>query len=326
MKKILVTGANGFIGKPLCRTLTNTGWKVRGAVRRRDASIEGVETVVIDRIGPSTDWHEALRDVDYVVHLAAKVHSMEQENLEAYFSINAEGTAQLAEAAAACGVKRFILASSVKAMTESTAPDSPLTERMSPTPQDAYGKSKLEAERRLAKICATTGMEWLILRLPLVYGPEVKANMLRLIGLVDKNVPLPFRNITNRRSLISLENLIDIFVSGLTHPDAGNETFLVSDGQALSTPELITMIAHAMGRSPRLFPVPVSILKFLGHLADGISSVTRRDLPLSAASINRLAGSLEIDSGHLCKTMEWHPKFTTEQGIKKMVEWYQKRT
>ena len=325
MPKVLVTGANGFIGRPLCKALSLSGWEVLGAVRRSGIVVKGAETVLIDQVGPSTDWSAALSGVEYVVHLAAKVHSMEapsEKNAASCYSINSQGTARLAEAAAEQGVKRFLLASSVKTMTESTPPDSPLTERAGMLPTDDYGKSKLEAERSLAGICAKTDMEWLILRLPLVYGPEVKANMLRLLRLVDREVPLPFGLIRNRRSLIYIDNLVDIIVQGLSHPDAGNETFLVSDGHDLSTPELITLIASAMHRRSRLLPFPITILRVLGHLADAVSHITGRNMPVSAAAINRLSGSLAIDSSHLCRTINWNPPFSVEQGIRETVKWY----
>lgn len=324
MNRVLITGANGFVGRHLCQALLETGWAVRGACRQKGGLIAGVEPVIIDEIGPETDWRKALKDVRHVVHLAAKVHEMDNTGRDgdSYERVNAEGTRALAEAAVKQGIKRIILASSIKAMAEETPRNLPLTEKSGFQPGDAYGRSKLEAERCLARACVGSDTKWLILRLPLVYGPGVKANMLRLMHLVDKEIPLPFGLIRNQRSFISIENLTDLVIKGLTHPDAENEFFLVSDNRDLATPELIQLIARAMGRRTVLLPMPVFMLRLLGKLGDAAAKVTGRRTGLSSSTIARLTGSLAVDPSHCMETLGWQPPLTVEKGITEMVRCY----
>lgn len=317
-ENILVTGANGFIGQRLCETLLNAGYFVRGAVRH---FLEGVhslksgnnaEFVFIDDISQETNWSIALKGIDCIIHLAARVHIMRETSgdpFTVFRKVNAEGTSLLARMAADAGVKRFIFLSTVKVNGEETE-NHQFTERDTPNPHDDYSTSKWEAEQALHNISDATGLEIVILRLPLVYGQGVKANFLRLLDMVNKNIPLPLSMVNNKRSMIYIGNLIDAIIRCITHPDAAGETFLVSDGQDVSTPELIRMIAKAMGKKARLFPCPVPLLKMIGKVAG------------KSSEIERLTGSLQIDSAKIRKTLNWTPPFTIEEGIMETVKSY----
>ncbi len=322
MPKVLITDANGFVGKPLCKALLAGGWEVRGTVRSTEGLVDDVEAWPIDTIGPQTDWQEVLAGVDHVIHLAGKVHDIKEKSQgseEEYFQINALGTKKLAEGAVQYGIKRFIFVSTIKAMADSSPATEPLSERSGFHPVDAYGRSKLEAEKEIAKAAVGSGMEWVIFRLPLVYGPTVRANMLKLLDLVNKGFPLPLGLVKNKRSLLFVNNLVDVLITALTHPRAGREIMLVSDGQDLSTPELIRLIAKAMDKRTTLVPVPVFLLKCGGYLAGMLGK--RSILP----ALNRLTGSLAIDNAHVKRALDWEPPYSIEQGIQEMVEWYKNR-
>ena len=315
--KVLVTGTTGFVGAALVSRLVDSGrFGVRTALRRESGELlVGVEQIVVGDLTPNTDWQQALVGVDAVVHLAARVHVMNDtasDPLSAFRQVNVAGTERLARIAATKGVKRFVYISSVKVNGESC--EKPFTEQSIPAPEDPYGVSKWETEQILHRVAEETGLEVVILRPPLVYGPGVKANFLSLFKIVDRGIPLPLAGINNQRSLIYLENLVDAIIKCIEHPNAANQTFLLSDGQDVSTPELIRMIASAMGKKPRLAPCPPVVLKFLGKLTG------------KSLEVKRLIGSLQIDNSKIKKVLNWQRPFTMEEGIAETVKWYLKRS
>ena len=264
---ILITGATGFVGKALVQRLLadDESRRLVVAVRRGGQRWpEQVLPIVTGDLHPSNDWSIALEGVAVVVHSAARVHVMhdtEADPLAAFRAVNVEGTLNLARQAAAAGVKRFVFVSSIKINGESTQLGRAFTEVDLPNPQDAYGQSKHEAEQGLRQLSADTGMKVAIIRPPLVYGPGVKANFASLMRAVQRGWPLPLGAVHNQRSLVALDNLVDFIVTCITHPQAANQTFLVSDGQDLSTTELVRGMAQAAGVPARLLPVPVWALQ-----------------------------------------------------------------
>jgi nucleoside-diphosphate-sugar epimerase len=313
LKKVLVTGANGFIGSALCRRLVDDGFSVCGAVRKGRANSlpSKIRVAEIDGIGADTDWTQALKDVEAVVHLAARVHRMKDRAADpfaVYQEVNVLGTEHLARSAVAAEVKRFIFLSSVKVNGEENT--RAYRELDKPYPKDAYAISKLNAERRLEKITAESSLEVTILRPPLVYGPGVKANFLELIKFVEKQRPLPLRSVDNRRSFIYLENLVDCIVTCIKEPLAAGQTFLVSDGQDVSSPALIRMLGDALGVKPRLLPCPPLLLFIAGRLCG------------RAPTVDRLIGSLVVDISKIRTELEWRPPFAIQEGIQKTAEWY----
>ena len=307
---ILITGANGFIGRNLCATLKEKGYFVRGAVRNNVRDVSGVdEYIQVGDINESTDWQQALTEVDTVVHLAARVHMMNDtaaDPLDAFRKVNVLGTERLARMAAKAGIKRFIFISSVKVNGEGSRV--PYTERDAPAPQDAYGISKMEAEQALASIASQAGLQIVVLRLPLVYGPGVKANFKSLIKIAGAGLPLPFKGINNRRSFLYLGNLIDAISTCITHPLAASETFLVSDGQDVTTPDLIKMIACAMNKKAVLFSLHPGILKTMCKIVG------------KSEELEKLTGTLLVDSSKIRNLLEWKPSFTLEEGIRETVK------
>jgi len=306
----LVTGANGFIGRILCDALAASGRRVRKAVRAPDPG--SPDAVAIGDIGPATDWRAALEGVREVVHLAARTHVLREtaaDPLAEYRRINVAGTEQLARTAAACGARRLVFLSSVKVNGEQTGAR-PYTEDDAPRPEDAYGVSKWEAEQALSRVAAATGLEVVVLRPPLVYGPGVKGNFLRLMNLVARGTVLPLGAIANRRSLVYAGNLAGAIVTALAAPQAAGRTYLVSDGEDVSTPELARAIARALGVRPRLASAPPALLRFAAALAG------RR------AEFARLAGSLQVDSSRLRRELAWRPALTLAQGLAVTARWY----
>jgi len=309
---ILVTGANGFVGRTLCTVLSRAGHRVTKAVRAAPAGT--ANTVAVGDIGPDTDWRAALAGADAVIHLAARAHVMRESTsdpLAAYRWVNVAGTERLARAAADAGVRRFVFASSIKVNGELTR-GTPFRESDPPSPQDAYGVSKLEAETGLRSIAAHTGLEVAIVRPPLVYGPGVKGNLARLIRAIERGAPLPLGRIDNRRSLVGVSNLATALAACAEHPNAAGETFLVSDGGYLSTPYLVRSIAHALGKRPRLLPVPVWILKLAARCTGRSSAVAR------------LTGSLQVDSHHIRARLGWQPGLRFEDEIAAMARAWRK--
>lgn len=312
MKHVLVTGASGFIGRAFCALLKDAGENARYAYRYiPEPSSRGLDYIVIGDIGPNTDWTDALRDIKTVVHLAGRAHVIKDVNadsLAVFRSVNVDGTKHLARAAADNGVKRFIYLSSVKVYGEGSP--APYTEQDLPKPKTPYGISKWEAEQALHEVAVDTGLEVVIIRAPLVYGPKAKANFLHLIRLVESGVPLPFAGIYNRRSMIYIGNLLSAIFKCMTHPKAASETFSVSDGQDISTPDLVRMISFEMGKSPALFPLPVIFLKTLGSL------MGRKE------DIDKLITSSFVDISKIQIKINWHPTFTVEEGIKETIKNY----
>ena len=311
--RILVTGANGFIGHSLCAEAMRCGFRVRGATRSTCELPAGTESAVIGEIDSKTDWADTLRGVDVVIHLAARVHVMKDiasDPLAEFLNVNLYGTVNLAQQAARAGVKRFVYVSSIKVNGEQTTGTRAFVETDKPDPQDAYAISKWQAEQALRHIARETGMEVVILRPPLVYGPGVKGNFLELMDVVYKGVPLPLAGIHNARSLVYLENLVSALIACATHASAVGKTYLVRDGEDVSIPDLIRQLANGMGRSARIFPVPVKLLRGLGALFG------RRD------SIGRLIESLRIDDRNIRKDLGWKPKYTLQQGLQITSGWY----
>ncbi|MDB5866693.1 MAG: NAD-dependent dehydratase [Betaproteobacteria bacterium] len=312
-EKILVTGANGFVGRALCAELARRGHEVVAAVRdaRHAAGLPG-RTVEVGTLRPDTDWSAALEGVDVVVHLAARVHVMKEnasDPLAAFRALNVAATQRLADAAAAARVKRFVYVSSIKVNGESTH-ELPFTEADRADPQDPYGLSKWEAEQALWMIARAGSLELTIVRPPLVYGPGVGGNFLRLMHWVQRGIPLPLGSIKNRRSMIYNDNLASALVACATHPAAAGHTFLVSDGMELSTPDLIRRLGEGMGVPARLLPVPAGLLTMGATLAR------------KAAEVDRLTGSLVIDGSGIRTVLGWSPPFSVDEGLKATARWF----
>jgi len=317
LKRILVTGASGFVGRRLCTSLAASGWHVRAALRNPSGAppVKDIEVHAIPDIGPDIDWSDAVAGVEAVVHLAARVHVMHEtamEGLQRHRRVNTEGTATLARAAARAGVERFIYLSSVKVNGERTI-GRPFSEADPAAPVDAYGISKLEAELRLTQITRETGINTVIFRPPLIYGPGVKGNFLRLIKLVGYGLPLPLASIKNARSLLCVDNMVSAIEAVLVRPQPVNGIFMVSDGHDLSTPELVRCIGAAMGKKPRLLPCPPSwLLAAAGLVGKG-------------AEARRMIESLRINCSKLRQELQWNPPFTVETGITAAVQWQQQK-
>ncbi len=310
--RVLVTGASGFVGRALCLTLRGAGHRVIAAVRNQARLPEGCEPCIVGDIGPDTDWTEALKGADAVAHLAARVHVIREpaeDPLAAFRRTNVEGTLRLARAAARAGVGRLVFLSSVKALGDSS-PNGPLTGASPPYPEDPYGISKCEAEAGLREIESQFQLEVVILRPPLVYGPGVRGNFRSLLKLVDRRVPLPLKVVANRRSLLYLGNLVDAIALCLEGPAATNRTYLLRDGEDLSTPELIQRLGTALGRRTLLFPVPARLLKL------GAGCIGR------SAEVRRLLGSLTVDDRPIRQELEWNPPFTVDEGLAETAAWF----
>jgi nucleoside-diphosphate-sugar epimerase len=296
----------------LCDSLVRAGYVVRAALRREVATtVTAPEVAIVGDIGSTTEWGNALHDVQFVIHTAARAHvlndspSAEQQYLET----NAEGTRNLASAAARAGVRRFIFLSSVKVNGEDSG-SRPYRVDDPPRPLDAYGRSKALAEQLLYEIGAKSSMEIVCVRSPLVYGPDVRANFLKLLNCVYAERLLPLGSVRNTRSLVSLWNLCDFLVRVLEHQVAANRTWMVSDAHDVSTPELIRMLADAMGKRTRLASVPVFALYMAGSML------------LAKAQVKRLCGSLSVDITETCAELDWFPPVTMQDGIGRTVDWY----
>lgn len=306
--RVLLTGATGFVGRAvIARMITDNRFIVRASLRHgTEALPPGVECVVTGDLGQDVNWTGALANVDAVVHLAARVHVMREtatNPLTEFRRVNVTGTIALARQAAAAGVRRLVYLSSVKVNGE----EGVFSEEDDPSPDDAYGTSKHEAEVSLRQIAGETGMDVVIVRPPLVYGPGVRANFQALARLVARGVPLPLGAIHNRRSLVALDNLVDFVVTCLLHPSAVNETFLVSDGEDLSTPDLIRRLGLAMNQPVRLIPVPAALLNAAATL------MGKRD------SASRLTGSLQVDISKARRLLHWSPPISVDEGLRRAV-------
>ena len=300
--KIALTGYTGFVGNKLVPSLPAERLVLLG----RQTTLIPCTAAFTKSLEAAETYDDCLIDVSVVIHCAARVHMMNEtaaDPLQAFREVNTSGTLNLARQAAQAGVKRFIFLSSVKVNGEATESRSPFEYSDIAQPQDAYGMSKSEAEQGLRLLAAETGMEVVIIRPPLIYGPDVKANFSAMLKLAKKNLPLPLGAIDNKRSLVAIDNLIDLIVTCIDHPKAANETFLVSDDQDVSTTELLQMMTRAAGKKPRLIPVPVSWLRFAARLTG------------KQAVIERLCGNLQVDITHTKDTLGWKPPFSVEEVI-----------
>ncbi|MFZ2162810.1 MAG: SDR family oxidoreductase [Sideroxyarcus sp.] len=359
---LLVTGANGFVGSALVAALHRREFFVRCVLRTNTKLGDCTEIAVVGDMGGQADWREALSNMNVVIHLAARVHVMREsatDPLEAFREVNVAGTENLARQAAAAGVKRLVFVSSIKVNGENTLspnpPDgtigrtsNPLTKAAScqdigyshsakptkvadqaatcpasggggqnvftetdiPRPQDPYGISKWEAEQVLHRVASETGLEIVIVRPPLVYGPGVKGNFVQMLKVLARGAPLPLASAHNLRSLVYVENLVDALLVCATHPAAAGQTYIVSDGEDVSTPELLCQLGTAMGRPARLFRCPPALLKLAGRLTG------------KADQVERLLGSLQVDSGRIRRELDWAPPYTLQQGLQATAEWY----
>lgn len=310
MKRVLVTGASGFVGNYLCSALKLRGFNVRAITRNSALYAQADEHVLIDDINASTDWSAAMLGVDVVIHLAARVHVMQETSanpLAEFRQLNVAATEHLARSAAAAGVKRFVFVSSVKVNGEETFNGQAYNEQMTPVPQDPYGVSKWEAEQVLHKVAKETGLEVVIVRPPLIYGVGVKGNFAQMIAVVAHGVPLPFASVLNKRSLIYVKNLVDALILCATHPDAAGNTYLVSDGEDVSTSDLLSKLAFAMGKNPRLFLLPISLLRLTARMFK------------KSDQLARLLSSLQIDSSKIRRELGWAPPFSVDDGLKQTV-------
>ncbi len=319
MFKILVTGASGFIGKNLCKELVKSNRSIRGTFRNLNSlSINNnFEYFSIGNIDSKTSWNNALLETNCIIHCAGLAHKISNKNkIDSYYSVNTQGTRRLAEQAAEAGVKRLIFLSSVKVNGEATEKinsdrstnNQIFTHNDLPNPQGAYALSKFKAEKELWEISSRTNLEVVVLRLPLVYGYGVKGNLARFMKLINYGIPLPLGLVKNQRSLIGVDNLVDLIIRCIDHPDAVGKTFLVSDGEDLSTPNLINYISSSMGRTIWLFPIPIFLLKIIGLIMG------------KKKEINRLVGSLKMDSSYTRKILNWTPPVSVTEGIRRMVK------
>jgi len=311
VNSIAVTGANGFVGQALCAEALVREVAVRGIVRSTFSLLPNVNNIVVDNIDSMTDWGGGLKGCDVVVHLAARVHVMRDtsdDSLAEFRQVNVACTEHLARSAVAAGVKRFVYVSSIKVNGEETQSGQSYSEQSIPAPQDPYGVSKWEAEQVLHQVAKETGLEVVIVRPPLVYGPDVKGNFAQMISVVAKGLPLPFASVNNKRSLIYVKNLVDALILCATHPAAAGNTYLVSDGEDVSTSDLLRKLAVAMGKKPRLFSCPVVILELAARVFG------------KSDQVGRLLGSLQVDSSKIRRELGWMPPFSMDDGLKATVK------
>ncbi len=314
---VLVTGASGFIGSSLLSCLSiKEGIRVSGAFRHQFSNIPpGIQTFQVGDLGDNTNWKPALNNIGVVVHTAARVHVLNDaasDPLIEFRKVNVEGTLNLARQALVAGVKRFIFISSIKVNGESTTPGELYTADDQPNPVDPYGFSKWESEIGLCRLVKESGLEVVIIRPPLVYGPGVKANFRRMMRWLDKGVPLPLGNIQNRRSLVALDNLVDLILTCVEHPAAANQIFLAGDGEDLSTTELLKRIGDVLGKPARLLPCPSRLLTLIATL------LGKQDVA------QRLCGSLQVDITKARDLLGWEPPVSVEEGLRKVAEDFMK--
>ena len=316
---ILVTGANGFVGSALCRHLIADGRHVRAVVRSQipaQSTSLSPDVAQISSIDAGTSWSSTLHGIDSVVHLAARVHVMDEtvaDPLHAFRRVNVDGTTNLARQAAAAGAKRFVFVSSVKVNGEETAPGAAFSADDVPNPQDPYGVSKLEAEQGLKSVADETGLEVVIVRPPLIYGAGVKANFARMMAWLARGRPLPLGAVQgNRRSLLALDNLVDLLSVCLEHPAAAGQIFMASDGEDLSTTDLLRRLARALGTNPRLISIPPALLRL------GAQTVGKGDIA------QRLLGNLQVDSAPTRERLGWTPPLSVDEGLRRAAEGYLK--
>ncbi len=316
MSRVLITGACGFVGSALCRELRGRGHLLSGTTRdpARKQGGDGTPLYVIPDMDGATDWSRAVSGADVVIHLAARTHitgGAGAKALDLYRQTNVEGSRALAEAAGRAGVRQFVFLSSIKAAGERSGGEG-LTERTEPAPEDAYGLSKLEAEKAI-QAAGGGRMSLTILRPPLIYGPGVRANFLRLLGACEARRPLPLAGIQNRRSLVFVGNLAHAVAECIDRPEAAEGVFHIADSEPVSTPGLIRAVGRALGRRQRLFPVPKAVLRVGG-------SITAR-----RSAVDRLLGSLVVDGSRFHSALRWTPPYDFESGLAETADWYRRR-
>ena len=312
---VVVSGANGFIGQAfLEHCVANSKLELRGVVRRADVDLpRGVELICVPALTDQTGWTKAMRGADVVVHTAARVHQMRKPDTDprvVFRRVNVDATLALARAAVGVGVRRFVYLSSIKVNGESTLPGRPFRIDDPPAPVDAYAISKNEAELGLQEISVQTGMEVVVIRPVLVYGPRVRANFLRMMRAIHRGIPLPLGSIMNARSLVAIDNLVDMMATCVAHPSAANRTFFVSDGEDLSTTELLRRIAAALGRPPRLVRVPQRVVEGLLRLAG------------KGELADRICGFLQVDISATEHVLGWRPRMSVNDALARTAEYY----
>lgn len=319
LHKVLVTGATGFVGQLLCRNLLDSGIEVLAAARQRRPEIEFAghpfTQIEVGEIRGDTDWSAALAGVETVFHLAARVHVMREtadDAMAEFRRVNVLGTLHLARCAAACGAKRLVYVSSIGVNGTQTTGLQHFSELDPPSPQGDYAVSKREAEQALHQVMQDTGLEIVIVRPPLVYGKGAPGNFEQMVKVLKLGLPLPFASVANLRDFIYVENLVDALRVCATHPAAVGQTYLVSDGEDISTPNLLRQLGAAMGHPVHLFPCPPALLKLAGCLTG------RSD------QIERLSSSLRVDSGKIRRELNWTPPYTLEQGLRATADWYRR--
>jgi len=303
---VLLTGANGFLGSRLAGALNVKPYVWLTAAVRRSVQLSATNLVEVQSLDANTDWSYAVTDQQVVIHTAARAHIMKDEvadPLVEYRRVNVDGTLNLARQAVDAGVTRFIFISSIKVNGEQTTCGGVYKAEDLPAPEDAYGISKYEAEQGLLQIAADTGLEVVIIRPPLVYGPGVKGNFYSMMRVVKKGFPLPLGAINNKRSLVALDNLVDLIITCIDHPAAANQVFLAGDGEDLSTTELLRGVAKAAGVSSRLLPMPASLLMFMA------SFFGKKEMA------QRLLGSLQVDISKARDLLGWTPPLSVEEGL-----------
>jgi nucleoside-diphosphate-sugar epimerase len=310
MRRILLTGATGFVGRHLCATLAGAPYVLRAALHIPGAAPDGaVESVVVGTIDGGTDWSTALRDTDIVIHAAARAHRPDDTAVERYLEVNARGTQRLVAAAARAGVMRFIYLSSVKVNGQGRA-DRPYRADDAPHPEDVYANSKWLGERYLWEVSGSSTMQAVVVRAPLVYGPGVKGNFLRLLRWVDEARLLPLGGVQNRRSLVSVWTLCNLLIHVVEHPAAVNRTWMVSDGEDLSAPDLVRRLAHALDRPARLLNVSPPLLRLAGNLLG------------RGADVRRLCDSLTVDIAPTRELLGWSPSLPVDEALIRTASWY----
>lgn len=310
--RFLVTGASGFVGKHLCAELLSRGQPVRAAVRASRKLDSELEQVLVSSIDGGTDWSDALRDVEVVIHLAARAHILNEkadDPLFEFLKVNLHGTQKLASQAARAGVKRLVYVSTIGVNGRNTNGRRPFSEQDAPNPHSPYAVSKWQTELALQAL-AETGLEITVVRPPLVYGAEAPGNVAEMLRFLGKRVPLPLASVHNRRSLIYVKNLVDALIACATHPAAAGQTYLVSDNEDISTPELLRLLGAAMGLPAILLPCPPALFGLVGRLSG------------KSAQIESLLGSLQIDSAKIRRELGWLPPYTLQQGLQETAEWY----
>ncbi|MGE6565644.1 UDP-glucose 4-epimerase family protein [Pseudomonas hunanensis] len=311
--RVLITGASGFVGSAVLRRLSEEGIPVRGAYRKWPIHSVPGDACLSPGLSSDSCWHDLLEDVSVVVHSAARVHIMKdlaQDPLTEFRTVNVDGTLALARQAAALGVKRFVFISSIKVNGEETVDGRSFTAESQPAPVDPYGVSKYEAELGLKQIADETGLEVVIIRPVLVYGPGVKGNFLSMMKWLDRGVPLPFGAINNKRSLVFLDNLVDLIFICLVHSAAAGQVFLASDGHDLSTSSLLRRLSSALGRPARLLPIPSALIEIFARL------IKRRSIA------QRLCGSLQVDIEKNQRLLDWHPPVSIDHGLAAVATYY----